>query len=139
LTSSGVTDPGAAVAGRLTRPPVAARIDCRPGADHLTDREIEVLLLVAVGGHNKQIAKELGISTRTVDHHLRTMLRKVGAESRSELVARCYAAGLMIPAAWPPAWSGSRCLRAGPEPADPADPDDPGPDGDTAGPGCLAR
>jgi DNA-binding CsgD family transcriptional regulator len=85
---------------------------CRPGADHLTDREVEVLLLVAAGRHNKEIARALGISTRTVDHHLRTMLRRAGAESRVELVARCYAAGTMIPDAWPPAWSGSRCLRA---------------------------
>jgi DNA-binding CsgD family transcriptional regulator len=85
---------------------------CRPGADHLTDREVEVLLLVAAGRHNNEIAQALGISTRTVDHHLRTMLRRAAAASRVELVARCYAAGIMIPGGWPPIWSGSRCLRA---------------------------
>ncbi len=88
--------------GRLCR--------CRSGADHLTDREVEVLLLVAVGKHNKEIAKVLGISTRTVDHHLRTMLRRAGVQGRAELVARCYAAEIMIAGIWPPAWSGSRCL-----------------------------
>ncbi len=86
---------------------------CQPGTDHLTDREVEVLLLVAAGRRNKQIAEQLGISTRTVDHHLRAMLRRAGALSRAELVARCYAAGIMIPQAWPPAWSGRRCLSTG--------------------------
>ena len=52
----------------------------------------------------------LGISTRTVDHHLRTMLRRAGAQSRVELVARCYAAEIMVAGTWPPAWSGGRCL-----------------------------
>jgi|CZKT01.1.fsa_nt_gi DNA-binding CsgD family transcriptional regulator len=84
---------------------------CQSGADHLTDREIEVLVLVAAGRHNKQIAQELGISTRTVDHHLRTMLRRARAETRSELVARCYAAGILMAGTWPPGWSGGRCLR----------------------------
>jgi DNA-binding CsgD family transcriptional regulator len=88
--------------GRLCR--------CRSGADHLTDREVDVLLLVAVGKHNKEIAKVLGISTRTVDHHLRTMLRRAGVQGRAELVARCYAAEIMIAGVWPPAWSGRRCL-----------------------------
>ena len=88
--------------GRLCR--------CRSGAGHLTDREVEVLLLVAVGKHNKEIAKVLGISTRTVDHHLRTMLRRASVQGRAELVARCYAAEIMIAGIWPPAWSGSRCL-----------------------------
>ncbi len=83
---------------------------CRSGADHLTDREVDVLLLVAAGQHNKEIAQVLGISTRTVDHHLRTMLRRAGAQSRVELVARCYAAEIMVAGTWPPAWSGGRCL-----------------------------
>jgi DNA-binding CsgD family transcriptional regulator len=83
---------------------------CQSDADHLTDREVDVLLLVALGKHNKEIAQVLGISTRTVDHHLRTMLRRAGAQSRVELVARCYAAEIMVAGTWPPAWSGSRCL-----------------------------
>jgi DNA-binding CsgD family transcriptional regulator len=83
---------------------------CRSGADHLTDREVEVLLLVAAGKHNKEIAEALGISTRTVDHHLRTMLRRAGVQGRAELVARCYAAEIMVGGTWPPACSGSRCL-----------------------------
>jgi DNA-binding CsgD family transcriptional regulator len=88
--------------GRLCR--------CRSGADHLTDREVDVLLLVAAGRHNNEIAKVLGISTRTVDHHLRTMLRRAGVQSRVELVSRCYAAEIMVAGTWPPAWSGTRCL-----------------------------
>jgi DNA-binding CsgD family transcriptional regulator len=103
---------------------------CQSGADHLTDRELEVLLLVAVGKHNKEIAKVLGISTRTVDHHLRTMLRRASVQGRAELVARCYAAGIMVAGTWPPAWSGSRCLAW---PADPKTGPQPGCEGLSSG------
>jgi DNA-binding CsgD family transcriptional regulator len=87
---------------------------CRSGDRHLTDREIEVLLLVAAGKHNKEIAASLGISTRTVDHHLRTMLRRAAAGTRAELIARCYTVRILAPASWPPTWTGRQCLRAGP-------------------------
>jgi DNA-binding CsgD family transcriptional regulator len=83
---------------------------CKSAAGHLTEREIEVLLLVASGQHNKQIALALGISTRTVDHHLRAMLVRAGANSRAELIARCYVAGILDRGTWPPAWSGAHCL-----------------------------
>jgi DNA-binding CsgD family transcriptional regulator len=83
---------------------------CRSAAGHLTEREVEVLLLVASGRHNKQIAQVLGISTRTVDHHLRAMLLRAGADTRAELIARCYVAGILDHGSWPPAWSGSSCL-----------------------------
>jgi DNA-binding NarL/FixJ family response regulator len=83
---------------------------CQSTAGHLTEREIEVLVLVASGQHNKQIAQALGISTRTVDHHLRAMLARAGAHSRADLIARCYVAGILDRAAWPPAGSGACCL-----------------------------
>jgi RNA polymerase sigma factor (sigma-70 family) len=65
----------------------------RPGSRARVDHALSVCGDLAAGQRNRQIAQALGISTRTVDHHLRTMLRRGGAESRSELVARCYAAG----------------------------------------------
>ena len=83
----------------------------KPGSNHLTEREIEVLVLVASGQHNKQIAQVLGISTRTVDHHLRAMLLRAGASSRAELIARCYVAGILAGDRWPPAWSGTSGLN----------------------------
>ena len=75
---------------------------------HLTDREIQVLLLVAIGLGNRVIGRDLGISPRTVEEHLAVMRKRVGARDRAELVARCYAAEILLPT-WPPAWSGRNC------------------------------
>lgn len=86
---------------------------CRSADSHLTDREVEVLLLAAAGLRNAQIARSLGISVRTVDWHLMSMLRRIGAESRAGLISRCWAAGMFVPGAWPPTWSSKRCLSSG--------------------------
>jgi len=51
--------------------------------DGLTVREIEVLKLVVAGLMNRQIAESLGVSTRTVDAHLRSIYAKLGVKSRS--------------------------------------------------------
>ncbi|ROQ40010.1 regulatory LuxR family protein [Frondihabitans sp. PhB188] len=53
----------------------------------LSPREREVLSLVAAGARNRDIARKLGISDNTVKFHVSNLLRKVGARSRSELVA----------------------------------------------------
>jgi DNA-binding NarL/FixJ family response regulator len=58
--------------------------------DGLTDREIEVLRLVAAGRTNKEIGRELFISTATVSTHVRNVLEKIGAANRAE--ASTYAA-----------------------------------------------
>jgi DNA-binding NarL/FixJ family response regulator len=70
-------------------------------------------VLAAAGMTNKRIGRALGISARTVDLHVETMLRRTGATCRAELIARCYAAGILAVMSWPPAWSGSRCLTVG--------------------------
>ena len=57
--------------------PRAARID------GLTAREVEVLSLVAAGLMNRQVAERLGVSTRTVDAHLRSIYAKLGLKSRT--------------------------------------------------------
>jgi DNA-binding NarL/FixJ family response regulator len=85
---------------------------CRCGNGHLTGREIQVLLLAAAGLRNSQIAGELMVSIRTIEQHFITMTRRASARNRVELVARCYASGILRQDAWPPAWSGSHCLRA---------------------------
>lgn len=85
-----------------------ARRSC--GAGHLTGREIEVLLLVATGLCSGEIARRLRISPRTVDDHLSVMRQRAGAADRCELIARCYAAEILLPG-WPPRWSGRRCLQ----------------------------
>jgi DNA-binding NarL/FixJ family response regulator len=55
----------------------------RPRADGLTTREVEILRLVTSGRTNRQLAEELGVSTRTVDAHLRSIYAKLDVKSRS--------------------------------------------------------
>ncbi len=78
------------------------------GGAHLTTREIEVLRLVATGLHSNETAAQLGISPRTVDDHLNEMRQRARAADRGELIARGYAAEILV--GWPPRWSGRRCL-----------------------------
>lgn len=63
---------------------VAALRGGRPAPGGLTEREIEVLLLVAEGRSNRGIADELFISDRTVARHVSNIFRKLGVESRTE-------------------------------------------------------
>jgi HD-GYP domain-containing protein (c-di-GMP phosphodiesterase class II) len=49
----------------------------------LTDRELEVLLLLVRGGSNKAIAEDLGISDKTVGHHVEHIYEKTGVRSRA--------------------------------------------------------
>jgi DNA-binding NarL/FixJ family response regulator len=55
-------------------------------APRLTDRELEVLRLVARGLNNRDIAKELFISENTVKNHVRNILEKLQLHSRMEAV-----------------------------------------------------
>jgi len=73
---------------RGLRPPPQRRPDRRRSHPAgLTDREIDVLDLVAQGATNAEIAAELVLSVRTVDHHVSSILGKLGARTRREAVA----------------------------------------------------
>ena len=63
-------------------------------AGGLTPRETEVLRLLASGGTNKEIAAELVISVHTVERHLATIYRKIGARNRAEATAFAHTSGL---------------------------------------------
>jgi DNA-binding NarL/FixJ family response regulator len=63
--------------------------------DRLTERELDVLRLVVAGLRNKEIAATLGVSENTVKFHLRNILDKLHAQSRSEAVARAVREGLV--------------------------------------------
>ncbi len=54
--------------------------------DVLTDREVDVLRLLALGHTNQEIAAELFLSARTVESHRAHIMRKLGVSTRAELV-----------------------------------------------------
>jgi DNA-binding CsgD family transcriptional regulator len=78
-----------------------------------SDREMQIICLVALGLTNAEVAWQLHISHHTVAQHLSDILRECGARSRCELIARAYAAGILVN--WPP----QRITRDEPEPDSP--------------------
>ena len=63
----------------------------------LTDRELQLLQLVALGNTNTAIAHKLGISPRTVAHHLDNIYRKLAVSGRAAAVYRAVNDGLVSP------------------------------------------
>jgi two-component system response regulator NreC len=61
----------------------------------LSDREREVLRLLALGHTNQEIAKQLYISVRTAETHRAHIMQKLGLQSRAELVRYAMAQGLL--------------------------------------------
>lgn len=59
-----------------------------PSSPHLTDREVEVVSLMAEALTNQQIASKLGISSNTVRRHAANLFAKLGAVSRLDAVRR---------------------------------------------------
>ncbi len=64
-------------------------------AEPITDRDREVLALVAEGFSNKQIGADLGISERTVKNHLTAMMSKLGAADRTHAVVTAARLGYL--------------------------------------------
>jgi DNA-binding NarL/FixJ family response regulator len=89
--------------GSYFSPPVANRLtaavrgdqSAQHGLDQLTGREREVLLGIAQGRTNKEIAGELGISHRTVETHRESLMRKLQLRTVAELTRFALSAGLV--------------------------------------------
>jgi DNA-binding NarL/FixJ family response regulator len=67
----------------------------RADVEEPTPRELEVLHLVAEGRRNREIADQLSTTVRTVEFHLGNLFRKLSARSRTEVVHRARARGLL--------------------------------------------
>ena len=65
---------------------VAAELATHATDDMLTEREIEVLSIIAAGNSNKLIADQLSISEETVKGHVKSILSKLGAKDRTHAV-----------------------------------------------------
>ena len=91
---------------KATRSLIARFLDQpEPGAlpaparlDNLTDREREVLALVAAGLSNDEIAERLYVSPLTAKTHVNRAMTKLGARDRAQLVVIAYQSGLVRPA-----------------------------------------
>jgi two-component system response regulator NreC len=92
-----VADGGRYVNPELGARLVAAETDERRRAeeDPLSDREREVLRLLALGHTNQEIAKELYISVRTAETHRAHIMQKLRLSSRAELVRYALDEGLL--------------------------------------------
>jgi two-component system, NarL family, response regulator NreC len=88
--------------GRYVHPELGARLvsaqaeaERRAEEDPLSDREREVLRLLALGHTNQEIAKQLYISVRTAETHRAHIMQKLRLSSRAELVRYALAQGLL--------------------------------------------
>ncbi|MFJ9817627.1 PAS domain S-box protein [Streptomyces sp. NPDC101151] len=116
---------GAERYGELTADPVSDTVDETPAllvmlrvqGERTPRREPEpapvtpvegrVLALLAGGATTARAARELGLSRDGVAYHLRRLSARWGAANRTELVARGYALGVLVPGVWPPEPRGS--------------------------------
>ena len=88
--------------GRYVHPELGARLIAadaaaarKAEADPLSDREREVLRLLALGHTNQEIAQQLYISVRTAETHRAHIMQKLRLSSRAELVRHALAQGLL--------------------------------------------
>jgi DNA-binding NarL/FixJ family response regulator len=88
--------------GSLLQPAVATKLLNRVGdllrgerEETLTERELQVLELMARGYRNKEIAKELFITERTVKFHANILFQKLNVDSRTEAVSQALQRGII--------------------------------------------
>jgi DNA-binding NarL/FixJ family response regulator len=79
------------------RRPVPGRSNPPPELTGLTEREVEVLELVAHGLSNSEIAQRLYVSPATAKTHVARLLMKLDARDRAQLIIAAYESGLITP------------------------------------------
>ncbi|MFI5801613.1 response regulator [Streptomyces sp. NPDC051561] len=92
-------DPGITrrLISEFTQHPVRTQLPPPPGLKTLTARENEVLLLVAEGLSNGEIAVRLVVTEETVKSHVSRTLAKLGLRDRTQAVIAAYETGLVVP------------------------------------------
>ncbi|MBF9068911.1 response regulator [Streptacidiphilus fuscans] len=81
----------------LSQPDRAAPVPAPTSLSALTDREREIVALVATGLSNDEIGEQLGVSPLTAKTHVSRALLKLGARDRAQLVVLAYESGLVRP------------------------------------------
>ncbi|MFC4531317.1 response regulator [Sphaerisporangium dianthi] len=84
--------------GTFVQAAARPRWNATPGRlDALTDREREVLALIARGSSNAEICGTLGMAASTVKNHVTSLFAKTGARDRAQAVIIAYETGLVTP------------------------------------------
>ncbi|MGX1480365.1 UNVERIFIED_CONTAM: DNA-binding NarL/FixJ family response regulator [Streptomyces canus] len=89
--------PTSRLIARFLRAPNTGTTSALGGPSELSDRERQVLALVARGLNNPEIADALGLSPLTAKTHVSRIMGKLGARDRAQLVIVAYESGLVIP------------------------------------------
>ena len=80
---------------KILHPEVAAELATHAADDALSEREIEVLSLIAAGNSNKLVADQLAISEDTVKGHVKSILSKLGVNDRTHAVTAALKRGII--------------------------------------------
>jgi DNA-binding NarL/FixJ family response regulator len=80
-------------------PDVATELAAHIGEESLSEREIEVLKLVAAGNSNKKIGARLSITEHTAKSHMKRIIAKLGAQDRTHAVMLALERGILTSAA----------------------------------------
>ena len=81
---------------KRVHPEVAAQLAQHVGDESLSQREIEVLRLVAIGNSNKEIAGRLHITEETTKSHVKSIMGKLRANDRTHAVTLAIARGILL-------------------------------------------
>jgi DNA-binding NarL/FixJ family response regulator len=87
---------GTRLATRRIPPPAGARNESARATLGISDRELEVLELLAAGRSNKEIAKRLDVSPNTVKTHVAKLYEKLEAKRRTEAILKARELGVIV-------------------------------------------